>query len=593
MGIRPLLSNSQARRISLLKGNFFGLGGYCFRWLHPSIIGFADAQQETPRTAETEDQTLLEKAFRPGTIKPRVVPFQVSLEEAHRVFNQWHSSKWLSPGKLLSKGSGTLIPVLLPFWLFEACRPRRVHSNPWVSGGLCLGCMEGDQLAYRRVPRYPWSMLSMQVYASYKYRRDLVKAAQVPGILSRSRQITAEEAHALMARDVGWASREEQHEDVELDPPTMRQAIAWGFALRAIRRNEAEEASEALLATSGASSVRDVQVRVKTLRRRARLLYLPAYIATYTYGQLFNSHGERERVPFQALISALDPNSVAAERHYSPQKVQLAAASMMGGLGLVGLAMGVSGLRSWMDLLNVHAAFWVFIVCSAAGLAARMSAIMLREMEEEKRVVQEDSDFERFMGMGVGPLDALDEQQEALRVVAEWRRWEEADKWRWDEEKRTRWAETLWRSQQKRHQDILRVRAELAAAEARQRAEADAEAARRARYGHGGHHTRFSAGVGSHFSGGRGAGGKKDFLGYYAMLGLDVSGGAAITTDDVKRAFREAALRWHPDRQKVEDGRASQQAHERFRKLRTAYEVLRDPASRADYDQGKSDVPRS
>lgn len=52
-------------------------------------------------------------------------------------------------------------------------------------------------------------------------------------------------------------------------------------------------------------------------------------------------------------------------------------------------------------------------------------------------------------------------------------------------------------------------------------------------------------------AGGSGAGGRNDFLGYYAMLGLDVDAANPITTDDVKRAFREAALRWHPDRQKV------------------------------------------
>lgn len=96
-------------------------------------------------------------------------------------------------------------------------------------------------------------------------------------------------------------------------------------------------------------------------------MYLPAYVAAYTYGQVFNSHGEREGVRSQALISALDPTSIAAERHYSPQKVQLAAGSAMAGLGLVGLAVGVSGLRSWSDLLNAHSAFWVFMVCSAAG----------------------------------------------------------------------------------------------------------------------------------------------------------------------------------------------------------------------------------
>lgn len=58
---------------------------------------------------------------------------------------------------------------------------------------------------------------------------------------------------------------------------------------------------------------------------------------------------------------------------------------------------------------------------------------------------------------------------QVLRVNAEWRRWEEADKWNWDEGKRRRWAEGLWRAQQGRK---LRMRSflrqqELAAARQR------------------------------------------------------------------------------------------------------------------------------
>jgi len=43
-------------------------------------------------------------------------------------------------------------------------------------------------------------------------------------------------------------------------------------------------------------------------------------------------------------------------------------------------------------------------------------------------------------------------------------------------------------------------------------------------------------------------GGRKDFLGYYALLGLDGDVGSGFTQPDIKRAFHEAALRWHPDR---------------------------------------------
>jgi hypothetical protein len=41
----------------------------------------------------------------------------------------------------------------------------------------------------------------------------------------------------------------------------MRQAVAWSFALRGIRRSEAHEAAEQLRRETGAEAVRDVKAR--------------------------------------------------------------------------------------------------------------------------------------------------------------------------------------------------------------------------------------------------------------------------------------------------------------------------------------------
>lgn len=51
---------------------------------------------------------------------PRVVPFQVSLQEAQESFENWQQSHWLAPGRLLRKGLGSMHAALLPFWIFEA-----------------------------------------------------------------------------------------------------------------------------------------------------------------------------------------------------------------------------------------------------------------------------------------------------------------------------------------------------------------------------------------------------------------------------------------------------------------------------------------
>jgi molecular chaperone DnaJ len=62
---------------------------------------------------------------------------------------------------------------------------------------------------------------------------------------------------------------------------------------------------------------------------------------------------------------------------------------------------------------------------------------------------------------------------------------------------------------------------------------------------------------------------------YYEVLGVSRNAGP----DDIKRAYRQAALKYHPDRNK-EAG-----AEERFKEAAEAYEVLADPEKRLRYDR--------
>ena len=62
---------------------------------------------------------------------------------------------------------------------------------------------------------------------------------------------------------------------------------------------------------------------------------------------------------------------------------------------------------------------------------------------------------------------------------------------------------------------------------------------------------------------------------YYEILGLTRGAGA----DDVKRAYRKLARKYHPDVSKEKN------AEDRFKEVQEAYEVLRDREKRAAYDQ--------
>lgn len=68
---------------------------------------------------------------------------------------------------------------------------------------------------------------------------------------------------------------------------------------------------------------------------------------------------------------------------------------------------------------------------------------------------------------------------------------------------------------------------------------------------------------------------------YYQILG--VSPGAS--DDEIRRAYRELAKRWHPD------VNPSRDAAEQFRQVRAAYEVLADPPARAAYDRAIAPAP--
>lgn len=515
------------------------------------------------------------QGFQRGAIKPRVVPFQISLQNAQDKFEQWHADKWLSPRRVLHKAGAEMRPVLLPFWLFEAA--IRVEYSAQVGLHGTDDSKSDEELVWRdtdwkTIPyrEYPWTLSAMQVYASYNYRRDLTGVVKVPGMLSRARSLSRDEAETQEA-DVGKSDA-----GVSVHPPVMRQAVAWELAMRNIRQSEVADATEILMKDPQVAGVRDVKLRITTLRRRARIVYLPAYVVDYTFGSRFNQHGERRPERFQAVISGMREGVVAAERHYDPMRAQLSAAAGVGGATAL-ISWGVAPLLGLQApaLLSAESAFWSFIIAASAGLAANMAPALLRSYEEENRIQVEQQLFDKYMAMGMGPHHIGDDEQELIRSNVEWQRWEEADKWHWNAHKRRLWADNLWRSHHQRRLQRGRLKEYLSMQQERERWESEQEATRQQRFGR----SHFA----QHHFGGDMEDVQRDHLGYYDALGLEPG---AADLPAIKEAFRQAALIWHPDKQKDSEEQRVK-AEDRFRKLRKAYEVLRDPEQRRQYDRGE------
>jgi len=63
---------------------------------------------------------------------------------------------------------------------------------------------------------------------------------------------------------------------------------------------------------------------------------------------------------------------------------------------------------------------------------------------------------------------------------------------------------------------------------------------------------------------------------YYETLGV----ARTADTEEIKKAYRQLAMRYHPDRNS-----GSKEAEEQFKEVTEAYEILRDPEKRAAYDR--------
>lgn len=74
---------------------------------------------------------------------------------------------------------------------------------------------------------------------------------------------------------------------------------------------------------------------------------------------------------------------------------------------------------------------------------------------------------------------------------------------------------------------------------------------------------------------------------YYEVLGLQ----KGASPDDIKKAYRKLAVKWHPDKWQQASEAEKKKAEENFKELAEAYDVLSDDQKRARYDQFGHNAP--
>eukprot|EP00606_Chrysophyceae_sp_TOSAG23-5_P000631 GSChrysophyteH2.ASY1.ANO1.1388.1 assembled CDS len=70
----------------------------------------------------------------------------------------------------------------------------------------------------------------------------------------------------------------------------------------------------------------------------------------------------------------------------------------------------------------------------------------------------------------------------------------------------------------------------------------------------------------------------------YKLFG--VAQGEHATEAEIKKAYKKAALKWHPDRHSSKSDAQKKEAEAKFKEIGDAFEVLTDPKRKALYDQG-------
>lgn len=179
--------------------------------------------------------------------------------QAKARFLEWQHGNRLTPGDVLAPGTFTIHPVMLPFWLVHAAvdvqymgsvqvmqagraswvdtawQESGLQEHPWNQAGMQVGWSAPGCAAKGGCQAHNsrWHAALLQICGSFQYRRDFMAPLTAGSVLQQLQPLGSSEleAGAVLGAGVG-------NPPVPLQSPEMRRAMAWEFALLAIREKE-------------------------------------------------------------------------------------------------------------------------------------------------------------------------------------------------------------------------------------------------------------------------------------------------------------------------------------------------------------------
>eukprot|EP01035_Chromulina_nebulosa_P020200 gene20200-26221_t len=67
---------------------------------------------------------------------------------------------------------------------------------------------------------------------------------------------------------------------------------------------------------------------------------------------------------------------------------------------------------------------------------------------------------------------------------------------------------------------------------------------------------------------------------------VGIEKGSLATNEEIKKAYKKSALKWHPDRHAASNEDTKKEAEQKFKLIQNGFELLSDPMKRKLYDQG-------